>query len=149
MRRPRYRVQLCVLSSSASRYGPYPAYNLLGVEYFRSYLPDTEFPRTISQVSLFVRLFLEPPNPTDPFNVVIQVWRLKPDGADREQVNNFTFPVQVDRDAAAHSHAFRLRNVHIPGEGQYAVRVCRRRRRSWKGEVWRVLATDYFVVIRS
>lgn len=149
MSRPRVFVQLCVVNMTTHQYGPHPTSNLLGVDYFRAYPPDTEFPRTIGRLDLFVRFLLRPPNATDPFEIAVHVHRLNPDGTDRQQVNNFRFPVQVGQDAVAHDHVFRLVNIQIPGEGQYAVRVCRWGRHSWKGEGWRVLATDYFLVIRS
>jgi hypothetical protein len=46
--------------------------------------------------------------------------------------------------------SFKLRDVSIPGEGTYAVRVERRYRPSpWQRPRWRPLGTDYILVTRD
>lgn len=146
MARSRIDVQLCVVNKTTRQYGPDPESDLLGVNFLRSYPPDTEFPRVLKQVDVFVRFFVANAGLT---RIAVRVWRLNQDGSNRERVNEFLFdvrfaPVDVFRD-----RVFRLLNVRLPGEGDYAVRVCRRGRHKWKGDRWLVLATDYFRVEKS
>lgn len=149
MSRRRLDVQLCVANMTTKQYGPHPTSDLLGVDYLRSYLPDTEFPRTMSRLDVFARFFFDPPNPADPLAVAVRVWWLRADGRNRTLVNHFDFSVGVGPDATVHEQVFRLVNVNVPGEGVYAVRLCRPGRHRWKGRGWVARATDYYQVVRS
>jgi hypothetical protein len=51
----RLRVQHCVVNMTTRQYGPHPTSDLLGVDYFHTVPADTEFPRTLSKLELFVR----------------------------------------------------------------------------------------------
>lgn len=146
MSRSRLDVQLCVVNMTTRQYGPHPTSDLLGVDYLRTYPPDTEFPRTVDQLDVFVRFFVAEMNPT---RIAVRVWHLHPDGSRRERVNEHRFVVPFHPDEVFREHVFRLKNVRIPGEGTYAVQVCRRSRHNWKGFGLRVLGTDYFHVVRS
>jgi len=146
MRRPRVTVQLCVVNKLTRQYGPEPDSDLLGVSFLRSYSPDTEFPRTVRRLDVFVRFFLSNAGST---RIAVRVWRLNSDGSNRERVNEYFFDVAFQRDEVFRDRVFRLINVRLPGEGDYAVRVCRQFRHKWRGERWRVLATDFFRVVKS
>jgi hypothetical protein len=145
MSRPALEVQLCVLARTARRYGPHPTWDLLGVDFTRTVPPDTEFPRTIPRLDLLVRFLKARMGPTD---IAARVWWLHPDGTSRELTSHHVFPVSFDPAERVREEPFRLINVHLPGEGLYAVRVCRRVRHRWKGMRWRVLGADYFRVVR-
>ena len=146
MSRPRLNVQLCVVNATTHQYGPHPASNLLGVDFLREYSPDTEFPRTIGQFDVFVRFFVSNLGPSE---IAVRVWHLNADGTNKERVNSYLFNVPFQTGEVFRDRVFRLLNVHLPGEGDYAVRVCRKVRHRWKGERWRVMATDYFRVVKS
>jgi hypothetical protein len=145
----RLRVQHCVVNMTTRQYGPNPTSDLLGVDYFHTVPADTEFPRTLAKLELFVRMF-----GTDGIagQVRITVSHLHPDGMDRELVYRKTFalPASVARGLVVLDRAFKLINVLLPGEGTYAVRVTRRVRRPWEAKPgWRILAADYLYVSRA
>ncbi|MDY3555582.1 hypothetical protein R5W24_004725 [Gemmata sp. JC717] len=145
----RLRVQHCVVNMTTRQYGPNPTSDLLGIDYFHTVPADTEFPRTLAKLELFVRFF-----GTDGVSgrVRVTVSYLWPDGTDRElvyrrlfdvAVHDVTGPVVLDR-------GFKLINVLVPGEGTYAMRVTRRVRRPWEANSgWRVLAADYIQIARA
>jgi hypothetical protein len=145
----RLRVQHCVVNMTTRQYGPNPTSDLLGVDYFHTVPADTEFPRTLSKLELFVRFF-----GTDGVagRVRITVSYLFPDGTDRELVYRKSFDITVPGSSGAVvlDRGFKLINVLVPGEGTYAVRVTRRVRRPWEAKPgWRVLAVDYFHIARA
>lgn len=147
MSRPRLDVQLCAVNTTTHQYGPDPpSNNLLGVDFLRAVPPDTEFPRTLGRLDVFVRFFVAHLEST---TIAVRVWHLNPDGTDRERVNEYLFEVPFQPSEIFRDRVFRLVNVRLPGEGDYAVRVCRRARHKWKRDRWRVLATDYFRVVKS
>ncbi len=53
----RLRVQHCVVNVTTRQYGPIPTSDILGVDYFHTVPADTEFPRTLGKLELFVRFF--------------------------------------------------------------------------------------------
>jgi hypothetical protein len=53
----RLRVQHCLVNQTTRQYGQNPTSDLLGVDYFHTVPPDTEFPRTVGKLELFVRFF--------------------------------------------------------------------------------------------
>lgn len=141
---PRLDVELCVVTATTHQHGSHAAYNLLGVEFLRTYSPDVEFPRTIGRLDVFTRFFVSKMTQT---TIAIRIWWLKPDGTNRQRVNQYFFDVPFQVDETWRERVFRLVNVHIPGEGDYAVRVCGPAE-AWKKNRWRVLATDYFRVVK-
>ncbi|VTU01529.1 unnamed protein product [Gemmataceae bacterium] len=145
----RLRVQLCVVNATTRQYGPNPTSDLLGVDYFRTVPADTEFPRTVGKLELFVRFF-----GTDgaPGCVRVTVARLNPDGTTRDLVylRRFDLAAAGVRGSVILDKGFKLLNVLVPGEGTYAVRVLRRVRRRWNGRsTWRVLGVDYLRIARA
>lgn len=145
MSRPRLDVQLCVLCHTARRYGPHPTWDLLGIDYTQKVSPDAEFPIFVPRLDLFVRFLVANVGPT---GIAVRVWRLYDDGTNREKVGKLQTVVPFAPDELVREHTFRLVNVPLTGEGQYAVRMCRRIRHRWKGVRWRVLGADYFFVER-
>ena len=145
----RLRVQHCVVNATTRQYGPNPTSDLLGVDYFHTVPADTEFPRTVGKLELFVRFF-----GTDGISgrVRVTVSLLNPDGTDRELVYRRAFDLSTTaaRGFVVLDKGFKLLNVLIPGEGTYAVRVTRRVRRPWEARRgWRVLAVDYLYIARA
>jgi hypothetical protein len=145
MSRPRLDVQFCVLCHTARRYGPHPTWDLLGVDYTYAVPSDKEFPATCPHIDLFVRFLVKDLGPTD---IAVRVWWLHPDGTNREHVSHHVFPVPFNPALLVREDAFRLANIHLPGEGMYTVRVCKQVRHRWKGFRWRVMGSDYFRVMR-
>lgn len=145
----RLRVRHCVVNRTTRQYGPNPTSDLLGVDYFHTVPADTEFPRSLGKLELFVRFF-----GTDGISgrVRVTVSHLKPDGTDRELVyrRQFDLPTSYARGLVVLDKGFKLINILIPGEGTYAVRITRRVRRPWEARSgWRVLATDYLYIARA
>lgn len=145
----RLRVQHCVVNATTRQYGPNPTSDLLGVDHFRTVPADTEFPRTLGKLELFVRFY-----GSDGITgrVRITVSYLWPDGSDRELVYRNLFNIAVPNlsGAVIMDRGFKLVNVLIPGEGSYAVRVMRAVRRPWEAKIgWRVLAADYIQIARA
>jgi hypothetical protein len=145
----RLRVQHCVVNMTTRQYGPNPTSDLLGVDYFHTVPADTEFPRTLGKLELFVRFF--------GFDGVaghvrVTVSRLNPDGSDRELVYRKVFDISVPgvSGPVVLDRGFKPINVLAPGEGTYAVRVARRVRRLWEEKRrWRTSATDYIRILRA
>lgn len=144
----RLAVQHCVVNTTTRQYGPHPTSDLLGGDYFHTVPADTEFPRA-AKVELFVRFFgLNLP----PVWVRVEVVYLNPDGTDRELVyrRRFDLPFTGEAGRVVMDRGFKLLNVRLPGEGEYAVRVLRRVRRRFAARAeWRVLAGEYFAVTRA
>lgn len=145
MSRPRLDVQFCALCRTARRYGSHPTWDLLGLDYTQQFPPDTEFPRVIPRLDLFVRFLVAGGGPA---GIAVRVWWLYPNGMDRERVLHRPFSVMLDPTAPVREDVFRLVNIPVPGEGLYAVRVCRRVRHRWKGLRWRVMKSEFFQVVR-
>lgn len=112
----RLRVQHCVVNMTTRQYGPNPTSDLLGVDYFHTVPADTEFPRTLSKLELFVRFF---GNDGISGSVRVTVSRLAPDGTDRELVYRRSFDVTVAgvSGQVVLDRGFKLVNVLVPGEG--------------------------------
>jgi hypothetical protein len=125
------------------------------VDYFHTLPADTEFPKR-TKLELFLRVFgLDQP----PTWVFVTVTYLDQNGSDREEVYrkrvDLPFPNQPGH--VVLDRGIKLMDVLLVGEGEYAIRVLRPRRRrqqydtgsAWQGAAeWRVLAADYFVVGR-
>jgi len=120
----RLRVLKCLLAQVVRQYGPRLTSDLLGVDYFYTVPADTEFPRRLGQLELFVRFWGD-----GPFTgrVRVTVTRLHPDGSDRDRVYWREFGLSVKRGAGPFvlDQGFKLRDVVVPGEALYAVRVLR------------------------
>lgn len=143
------RVQHCIVNLTTRQYGPHPTSDLLGVDYFHTVPADTEFPRTLAKLELFVRFF---GTGGVTGRVRVTVSYLNPDGTDRQLVyrKRFDLPATVMPGLVIMDRGFKLINVLVPGEGTYAVRVMRRVRRPWEARPgWRVLAADYIDIARA
>jgi hypothetical protein len=145
----RLRVQHCVVNATTRQYGPSPTSDLLGVDYFHTVPADTEFPRAVGKLELFVRFF-----GTNGISgrVRVTVSLLNPDGTDRELVYRkvFNLPTSTASGLVVLDKGFKLLNMLIPAEGTYAVRVTRRVRRPWEvRRGWRILAVDYLYIARA
>lgn len=143
----RLRAQYCVLTRVTRQHGSHPTSDLLGVDYYYTVPADTEFPRRIAPLELFVRLF---GTGRLTGSVRVTITRLHPDGSDRDRIYWKVFrlptagpgPFVLDL-------GFKLHNVVVPGEAVYAVRVSRRTRPRWDGaRRARLLATDHVRVTR-
>jgi hypothetical protein len=152
----RLDVQQCIVSTAIRQYGPNPTSDLLGVDYFYTVPADTEFPRTI-KLELFARFFGIDQSPTWVF---LTVMYLSQNGSDREEVyrKRFDLPFLNQSGRVVLDRGFKLMNVLLVGEGEYAVRVLRPRRQrrqyntgsKWQESAeWRILAADYFAVGRA
>lgn len=145
----RVRVQHCILNATTRQYGPHPTSDLLGVDYFLTVPADTEFPKRLGKLELFVRFFGD-----DGITgrVRVTITRLYASGADRELVyrNRFDISTPVVGGLIVPDRSFKMMNVLLPGEGTYAVRVARGVRRPWEAKRgWRVLAVEYFHIARA
>jgi hypothetical protein len=144
----RVRVQHCIVNATTRQYGPNPTSDLLGVDYFRTVPADTEFPKSLGKLELFVR-FIGDNGVTG--RVRITITRLSASGGDRELVyrNRFDISIPGISGRVVHDRSFKLINVLVPGEGTYAVRVLRGGR-PWEAKRgWRVLAVEYFHIARA
>jgi hypothetical protein len=141
----RLDVHYCVLNALTRRYGPTQTSDLLGVNYIVAVPPDTEFPRLLPTMDLFVRFFVSGV-PSAAF--AIRVYWLGPDGRPVRLLNKFRSSLHFDPAARIEDHAFRLQGIEVAGSGIHAVRLYRRAKHRWKGFRWRLLATDYFEVTR-
>jgi hypothetical protein len=142
-------VQYCVLTRTTRQYGPHPTSDLLGVDYLYVVPADTEFPRRLGPLELFVRFVCDG---RFAGRVRVTVTRRHPDGTDRERVywRVFALPTLQSPGPFVVDRTFKLQNVVVPGEGSYVVRLSRRVRRRWDGaRPWRVLGADYLYVGRG
>ncbi len=147
MARPRVQVQHAVLCPIVRQYGSAPTSDLLGVCYTYTYAPDIEFPRHIPQVDLFTRFFVYSPGFEEYF---LRVWRLAADDAGQTRMGSFgPYPVRFTPGTVFVDRPFRMKNVRVEGVGRYAVRLCVKRNRRWRGVRYRILATEFFQVVRS
>jgi hypothetical protein len=145
----RLHVQHCIVNATTRQYGSGPTSDLLGVDYFRTVPADTEFPKSLSKLELFVRFIGD-----DGIGgrVRITISRLSVSGEDRELVYRTLFDIATPgvSGRVVHDRGFKLINVLIPGEGTYAVRVMRGVRRPWEAKRgWQVLAVEYFHIARA
>ena len=145
----RLSVQHCVLGLSARQHGRPVTTDLLGINYFYTVPADTEFPKTVAQVEVFVRFFGEDLPPVSVQVVVGRVLGRRAIGGllyrRRFVVSDVPQPgsVVIDR-------TFKLLYLRLPGEGEYAVQVHRRVRPEWGNEPsYRVLTTERFWVRRA
>ena len=141
----RLDVHYCVLNALTRRYGAAQTSDLLGVNYVIAVPPDTEFPRLVSSMDLFVRFFLAGVAST---KFAIRVNWLDADSRVIRLLNEFRYSVRFDPAKRVEDHVFRLHGVEVSGIGIHAVRLYRRSKHRWKGYRWRLLATDYFEVAR-
>ncbi len=141
----RLDVHYGVLNTLTRRYGPNQTSDLLGVNYVVAVPPDTEFPRLISSMDLFVRFFLAGVGPTE---IAVFIIRLDEDGNDFERVARYRRVLPFDPADEVRDFAFRLVRINLTGTGVYAVRVCRKAKHRWRGQRWKRLWTDYFRVVR-
>ncbi|MFO0847003.1 MAG: hypothetical protein U0871_00380 [Gemmataceae bacterium] len=144
MSRPRLLAHVVVVSADVSRWGG--TTTLIGVDYAHQLPADTEFPRTVRKLDVFTRFFVYGGGPE---TVRVEVWWLSPDGTDRQLVHGYNHEVPFDPTESVRDWVFRLTNVRLPGEGRYAVRVCRLVRTRARGLHWRPLRADYFQVARA
>ena len=146
MARPRVAVQHMVACPLIRRYGNVPTSDLLGVAYTYTYTPDLEFPRHLAQLDLFARLFIFRPGQA---TFQVRVWRLGADDASQTRMGRFgPFRVDFEPGYAFLDQPFRLRHVRLEGVGRYAIRLCQLVKRRWRGEGYRVLATEFLQVMR-
>jgi hypothetical protein len=143
MSRPNVRVQHAVLCHTTRQYGSVPTSDLLGVQYTYAFPPDREFPQRVPQMDLFTRFFIERPGTDD---LYVRVWRLFPDGRQTPMCKYGPFRVQFQPGDGFRDQHFRLRDVRVEGKGSYAVKLCRKMSRGWKGKRYQVLKTEYFHV---
>jgi hypothetical protein len=139
----------CLVSRVIRQYGPNPTSDLLGVDYFVDVPADTEFPKRIGPLELFVR-FVGVNGIRGRVRVVVSY--LNPDGSDRQVMFRKVYPLPtvVAAGDVILARGFKLVDLDVPGEGTYAVRVARRVRRPWEAKAGRrVLGADYFQVRRG
>ena len=143
MSRPKVHVQHAVLCHTTRQYGSAPTSDLLGVQYSYTFPPDKEFPQRLPRVDLFTRFFIDRPGVQDFY---VRVWRLLPDGRQTPMCKYGPFRVQFPSRVVFRDQHFRLRDIHLGGIGRYAVKLCRKVSRGWKGTRFRILKTEYFNV---
>lgn len=141
-------VQHCILATTVRQYGSRRTSDLLGVDYFFDVPVDTEFPRRIPRLELFVRFFATSPKRT---RLLVTITHLDATSPRRQPVyrNLFDLPGVSDPGSVVFDRTFKLHNVVVPAEGRYEVRIARRRRRPWQARrTWEVLGREYFQVRR-
>ncbi|MFO0811270.1 MAG: hypothetical protein U0746_21790 [Gemmataceae bacterium] len=151
------RVPHCVLARLVKKDGTHPGYDFFGVCYMRTVPSDTEFPRVVSDLHLFLRFFVENAGPTA---IRFRVWWC-PQGRDRRLLTDLRpqGPLgQIDFPASGHDYldiAFRLPPVQLEGLGVHAIEAyCRpgrpRRGLPWQRKRgWNLVAVEYFAVERQ
>jgi hypothetical protein len=146
----RLRVKHCVLNRTTRQYGSHPASDLLEVDYFYTVPADTEFPRVLGRLELFLRLLAR-----DKLQgrLLITVSTHGTDEASGRVIfrRRVLLPTVVSLGPILVDKPYKLMNVVVPAEGTYVVRVLRRQKtRSWDGKArWRLLATEHFYVERA
>jgi hypothetical protein len=137
-------VQHCILATVTKRHGTRPVFDLLEVAYEYTVPADTEFPKFVSKLDLFLRVLARSAGPTQ---LRIRVYRRRR-RRQWERVNDFFSPNRVlsfpRNRTVVLSDSFRLPNVKLTGTGLYAVRVFFRPPRSR----WQLGAAEYFRVVR-
>lgn len=118
---PAVRVQHWALATVIRRHGFQEVFDLLEVRYELVVPPDTEFPRLIHRLDMFLRVFATDAGPTR-FRVLVHHevrpgrWQLRNDFDDPRHV--------LDLPAAGtvvHSRSVRLPNVMLGGIGTHAI----------------------------
>lgn len=138
-----------MVNATTRQYGSHPTSDLLGVDYFYTVPADTEFPRMLGKLELFVRFF-----GTDlrPCRVLVTMKHMTPAGASGRLIYKKWFPVTpVGRPGfVVIDRAYKLQTILLPGVGVYVIRVLRRVRRPWKVKLdWQRLAIEYVAVVRA
>ena len=144
----RLRVQHCILNDTTRQYGSHPTSDLLGVDYVHSLPADTEYPRFVPKLELFVRFVFQ-----DRLcgTVRITMTELDDDGDDIRRIyaRDFALPLIEDKGVLFIDRSFKLVNLMIPGDATYAIRVMRRSRQApWMKPYWKTLATEYVLFSR-
>jgi len=84
---------LVIVSADVPKWGGVT--NLLGVDYLRTLPAETEFPRRVSKLDVFVRFF---PRGSGPETLAVEVWWLNDDGTEREKVHTYLQEVPFAND---------------------------------------------------
>ncbi len=143
----------CTFTSVATtvrQYGSHPTSDLLGVDYFYRVPADTEFPKLIPQLDLFVRFRTS--DLVRPVRLLLTLSYLDEQGDDRLEVyrREVTFSALTPPGEYVVPRSYKLTGLSAPGEGIYCVRILRRTKRSWDNPTgWRVLKADYFAIVRG
>jgi hypothetical protein len=141
------RIQHCIANSVTRQYGPHPSSDLPGVDFIRTVPANTEFPKDLPQLELFVRCFAHRIRRCCLF---FTITLLDPNGKDQQIVHrsdtlltNLGMTVEecIDR-------GFKLRGIYLPREGLYCIRVWRRVRTDWSSGS-QVLAKEFFQIVRA
>lgn len=118
---PAVRVQHWALATLIRRHGTREVFDLLEVGYELVVPPDTEFPRTIYRLDMFLRVFATDAGPTR-FRVRVHHearpgrWQLRNDFDDPRQVLDLPAVGPI-----VHSRSVRLPNVMLGGTGTHAI----------------------------
>jgi hypothetical protein len=144
MARPRLEAHLVVLATTVTKYPTVT--NLLGIDYYHVVPADTEFPKRMDMLDVFVRFFHWGCRPE---TIAIEVWSLTDTAEDRTLLHRTTKEVDFRPTEPVHDCSFRLRDVQVPDVGLYAARVCRLTRSRLRGVYWKKLREDYFRIRRD
>lgn len=143
-------VQHCVVARTVRQYGGHPTSDLLGVDYIYAVPSDTEFPKSIPQLDLFVRFRTS--DLLRPVRLLLTISYLDEYGDDKSEVfrREAIFEAPASPGEYVVPRGYRLTGWSAPGEGVYCVRVLRRTQRSWDNPTgWRVLKSEYFAITRG
>lgn len=166
MSQPGIQVQHWALTTLARSYGGREAFDLFEVAYELTVPADTEFPRTIPRLDMFLRVFATDAGPT---RLRVRVyheprpgrWQLRSEYGDPRHVMALPDPGEV-----VHSRSFRMPNVSLGGVGLHAVALFTRPvgdepdgddPPAWNVDAtpwdpdeygWEFAAVEYFYVVR-
>lgn len=142
----RVSVQHLVLNRLTRRYGQRFTSDLLGVEYVVEVPPDTEFPKSITQLDVFFRLVVKK---TSSIRTRLRVrWLDPPLG---KAVDVYFTPrrsVPVIPNSVLDG-GIRLSHLSLPGTGRYAIDFRYRERLGYREYRWVTLRREYFFVERQ
>jgi hypothetical protein len=139
MSRAKLKVQNMILATAVKRYPSGRTRDLLAVEYFRSRPADIEFPVSLGNLDLFVRFSVFRAGQA---SFAIRMYRI---AEEEEFVWEFgPYRVEFEDGSRVKEQPFRLTFVKVPLPGQYALKLCRKRSRFWKGSESQVLGNEYF-----
>lgn len=127
----------CLESQVVPPVGVSNFYDLLGVGHVHTFAADVEFPAVIPELSMFARFV----NGTGVVRFEAELVWFDPSGRARSVENLGLNQVTFRSGEFRRDVSFRYWNVPIAGVGEYAVRLCRHRKRRLQ-----VIANEYFSV---
>lgn len=146
MARAKVTVAFSALASVVRQYGPGPMSDLLGVEFCRTVPADTEFPKQIASMDLFVRFFVVTPGDA---KFRVEIWQLSRTFEAVALVERYAFTRSFLPGQRSSDVSFRLPHAEFPNAGDYSVVLKQRVRSGWRGKAWRTMSQTFMELRRD